>query len=322
MTKMEHPQRGAVLLVVMLLMVVLMLIAAGLSNYFLTSEDQAVENLLIDVRTYWAQMGHVYYVLSRTGGQGVCGSLDNSTNNQKYYCGTTSTSAPTDDDSNGTCDSSGSCGKISSESTAYAKSDVFTNSYTPLSFTGRPSNNNTPASSLQKYSVELDTLDKLASSSAPTVIDPGSRRWTFPQDNTYGESNVTTDYYITLRSVVRDRRMTDQNGAFASPPSYPADITSSAPQKHPQLRMDISVIDSGTMVSSLGPSINGLKDRADRLTIGFGVTDSYLSDPGTNTYTNRGCNTPSNVTSSYEGQVCIEFIMRNADLPLTNYMTQ
>lgn len=67
-------QDGNVLIAVMVAMVVLMTMGAGMVNYFVYSEADAVERTLAEYRAYWAMMGTVNYMLSRAEGQGVCGT--------------------------------------------------------------------------------------------------------------------------------------------------------------------------------------------------------------------------------------------------------
>lgn len=65
-------QDGNVLIAVMVAMVVLMTMGAGMVNYFVYGEADAVERSLAEYRAYWAMMGTVNYMLSRAEGQGVC----------------------------------------------------------------------------------------------------------------------------------------------------------------------------------------------------------------------------------------------------------
>jgi len=263
---MDHPQRGAVLVTVMVFMLILMAMASGLVNYFLTSEANEVESLLVDVRAYWAQIGHVNYMLSRAAASGVCGTNDNTTNNTDYYCG------PNDDD----------------------------NTRTNPPFTTRTTKS--PAGSLQSYldgdSGRLEIHNRRAdgSSGSSSLIDPGSRQWFYPQ-----YSNKSSQYYITVSAVVRDHG-TATDG---------------------RLRVDVSVVASGTV-----PVINGLENRADRLTVGFCVNDNKKISSSTQplTYTYTGCTSgtdasdatksPPYTATGQEGLAYIQFVMRNAPIPL------
>ena len=163
-------QRGAVLITVMVFMVVLMLLASGVTNYFLTSEDREVEGLLADVRTYWAEIGHVNYMLSRLAASGLCGQTGNSdttTNlNANKYCG--GTGLVDDDDP-----------AISSRTTK------------------------SPAGSLQSY-LDGDPTPTTGAGrseiqSGGLYTNPGKRQWFYPQ-----YTDVTSNYSISVQAVVRD----------------------------------------------------------------------------------------------------------------------
>ena len=233
----------------------------------------------------------------------MCGKASNNfgATNRDYYCdpGNIGTSAPDSDDD------------------TTAVTSTYKTSYTTESFSGRTLGS--AAGSLQSYLTELDKFDKFGSAGTSTINDPGSRRWVYPQDTDPTTLNTLTPNYITVRAIIRDRRVTDSSGNFASPPDYPTGTSS----KKPELRADMSVIDSGSSV----PSIKALFYRADRLTIGFCVTDSYYDStlcinstcpPPTGGYSHRGCTSASSASSS-EGQIGIQFIMRNARIPLTKY---
>ena len=277
----QNKQRGAVLLTVMIIMAVIMLMAATLIDYFLASEASEVEASLVDVRTYWAMMGHVNYMLSRVGGQGLCGITDNvadmANNNATYYCGG---NTPSTDD--------------------YAANDD-PNQVFPFSRGSSPTAY--PAGSLQSYldgdatlsvpRVEIQNRDYQGGTTTPSFAYPGSRRWVYPQQLNQSSDDINP-YYLTIQALVRDHGVNN-------------DL---------DLRIDMSIIDSGSM-----PSLFDLKDRSDRLTVGFCVVDSSLTNPGdsynptANPYISRGCNVSGG--TSQEGITKIQFLMRNAPIPMT-----
>ncbi len=297
-------QRGAVLLTVMVIMAIIMLMAGTLTNYFLTSEENEVEASLVDVRTYWAMMGHVNYMFSRVGGQGLCGDTDNtnsSHSNTDYFCGM----------STGTAASWAS--KCDQNNTPIACfDDAAVNTSLPFTATNNAfpavSPTGYPARSLQSYldgdatltpkrvEIQLDSQGN-----APTFASPGFRRWVYPQQTNVSATDTANPYFITIQALVRD------HGILA------------LPNNDRDLRVDISVTDSGTI-----PVLSDLKDRADRLTVGFCVDDSVL-DTGTSKYYYVGCGTVSSGlatpvlsgTTPYEGIAKIQFLMRNAPIPMT-----
>ena len=256
-------QRGAVLLSVMVITVVLMLLASTLINYFLTSEAAEIENSLIDVRTYWAMMGQTTYMMSRAGGQGLCGPGNPLATNATAYC---------------------------------TAGDDFDPSLVPPFTTRVDATPTSPAESLQKYlDSEIQTRDYAGTLTAHTIVNPGSRRWVYPQeiDHTASASSTvgtdaTNPYFITVAGVVSDHLATGDGN----------------------LRIDLSVVDTGTV-----PALYGLKDRVDRLTVGFCVVDSQQNTDGVR-FDNKGCGVATPSATHKEGMTNIQFLLRNAPIPL------
>ena len=65
--------RGSAMITVTVIGLFVMLLAASLVNHYAVSEARAVVESLAKLRAYWATMGHINYVLSRTYREGLCG---------------------------------------------------------------------------------------------------------------------------------------------------------------------------------------------------------------------------------------------------------
>lgn len=72
----KRREEGAVLITVMVVSAVVLLFGTAISNHLITSESDAVEEELLKARIYWAEVGHLNYMLSRAAGSGLCDGAD------------------------------------------------------------------------------------------------------------------------------------------------------------------------------------------------------------------------------------------------------
>lgn len=73
----HHPrQRGSLLITTMAFMVFIMILVSSLFNHLLTTEIEAVEKSLAQVRVHWAMVGMMDYALSRSRKEGQLASAD------------------------------------------------------------------------------------------------------------------------------------------------------------------------------------------------------------------------------------------------------
>ncbi|MEO5326644.1 MAG: hypothetical protein H7829_00190 [Magnetococcus sp. THC-1_WYH] len=73
----HHPQqRGSLLITTMAFMVFIMILVSSLFSHLLTTEIEAVEDNLTQVRVYWAMVGMMDYALSRSRKEGLLTPTD------------------------------------------------------------------------------------------------------------------------------------------------------------------------------------------------------------------------------------------------------
>ena len=72
-TPMAGEQRGTTVIALMVVMFLSMLLATGLISHQAVAESRAVDQSLAKARGYWAMVGHLNYLLSRTRQEGFCG---------------------------------------------------------------------------------------------------------------------------------------------------------------------------------------------------------------------------------------------------------
>lgn len=173
-------QRGAILISVMVFMALLLLFTGGFVNHVLSSEAQAVEELLADTRAYWAMNGHVNYMLSRASQQGLCHSTGKGTDQ--------TTNAAT------------GCSGENDGTGAYP------------TYSGRTRDRR--VGSMQDY---LDGNNEIQSGG--DIDEPGTLVWYFPQNFTPDENtdlspstlpeNTGNPYRFAIRGVVSERLTSD-----------------------------------------------------------------------------------------------------------------
>lgn len=166
-------QRGSAMIAVMVAMMLLMLLGSTLVNHFAVVEAQAVEENLAEVRSYWAMMGHMNYMLSRARSQGLC-------NNTGYQA----TLTANDDD--------------------YCTGGDFSVSSGETTDLSRPglSTNYSRVGALQRY---LVGTDELQSESAEDLTN-SFMRWRYPTGTDPRLATSSSDSnYIDIRGFVRPR---------------------------------------------------------------------------------------------------------------------
>jgi hypothetical protein len=168
-------QRGSALIAVMVVMALLMILASSLVNHFSVAESEAVEQTLADSRVFWAEMGHVNYMLSRARFGGLCTSTEKLGTSSLNAASACLPSNGDDDGNNG----------------AYP------------SFSGRLAK--TRVGSMQDYlgnttaGAGAGELQRPESSSVP-----GSRRWFYPRPTDTGAQS-----YFNIQGFVSGRKSDD-----------------------------------------------------------------------------------------------------------------
>jgi len=162
-------QRGNAIVATTLLITVVMALAAGLTNLFLVSEGEQVEDTLSQTRVYWAMYGHLRYMLSRAALGGLCGA-------------TKDTLIPAN---NATADCSGT--ETASGSLGYPA----TSGRDPTSRDG----------SLQDY---LETANGPGLQNG-TIDHPGNWLWAYPQ-TLFTADDAGNPLNFSVRGVVQPRR--------------------------------------------------------------------------------------------------------------------
>ncbi|MBP2295470.1 hypothetical protein [Azospirillum rugosum] len=277
-------QRGSVLVTVMVFMTLLLLFAGTFVRHVLVSEEEEVDRLLADTRVYWAMMGHMNYMLSRAGFNGVCG-------------GGAKSRAETSSNTN----HSSPCG---------AAPDYGDNPPTPdpVTLVATSRSVGTIIGSLQDY---LDSQDGAHAEiqTNGSLADPGFLRWYYPQNLTTSSQslmavNANTDarYWFDVRAVVSDR-------------PRPGGATASEPDGQIRLDMEVGKLNTTGHVGGAG-ALRDLRDRIGRLTIGLCVVDSYQSGTDSSNKPVLFATTGTSscirgVTTVTDGAAAIQFIQRN-----------
>lgn len=273
-------QRGSVLVTVMVFMALLLLFAGTFVRHVLVSEEEEVDRLLADTRVYWAMMGHMNYMLSRAGFNGVCG-------------GGAKSRAETSDNTNQS---------LSCTAPDYG-SDLPTPDLLTLVATSRSVN--TTIGSLQDY---LDTQDSAHTEiqTNGSLTDPGFLRWYYPQNLTTSiqslmATNANTDsrYWFDVRAVVSDR-------------PRPTGFTASEPDGQIRLDMEVGKANTTGHVGGAG-ALRDLRDRVGRLTVGLCIVDTEWPDhnaPPTVVNGTLAC-TQNGGAATADGAAAIQFIQRN-----------
>jgi len=172
------PQRGNVMLSVMVISAILMAIGATLYNSYIVGEADSVEKSLLEVRTYWAMMGHANYMIGRVGAQGVCPRATTDTINTTSVAG-------------GDCTNS-------------ADDDPTDNEKSAPPFGGRAHRYDSRVASMQYYLEGDSTKPELHDQGARSLSSPGARRWYYPQDMFDDLANSGNNYHLDITSVVTD----------------------------------------------------------------------------------------------------------------------
>lgn len=228
-------QHGSALIAVMVAMMLLMLLGSTLVNHFAVTEAQAVEDNLAEIRSYWAMMGHMNYMLSRASARGLCNATDYQVDSDPNALIT---------NANAYCDGN----------------DFFASSGDTIdlirSGLGLSTTSRSRVGAMQRY---LAGTNELQSGSVEDLTN-SFMRWRYPTGtNPSLPISQADSNYIDIRGFVRPRDATNLQ------PTGNQNINSDL-----LMSLDLEVVSTDTNI----PPLRNLGERVRRLTIGFCATDA------------------------------------------------